>query len=371
MYINYYAGCFSPFKVINLKSTGNISYKVCHIDTIFNTESLIMALKFDTVEALLTDEGFQKWYFRSDPSEVEAWEKRLATDQSLKNLADEAAQLLGAIRIQEDAPDQPQVMAAKSRLMKSLNKPRATSKLISFRNRRPLWIAAAVATLILTSLAIVLIMQPARSNIITGYGEITQQMLPDGSIVTLNANSSIQYSNWRSGSDRELWIKGEGYFNVQKTTAQNKFIVHSGPIDVIVTGTSFNVHNRNNRTNVLLKEGNVMVRSESGAEEKMIPGEFIVHAGNGKLERKPAKDAQVTAWLERRFIFEKTPLKEVATAVTDIYGVPVKFDNAISTESITGILPNDNLDIFLQSLEATGNFDIDNRDGQILIRTRR
>ena len=103
----------------------------------------------------------------------------------------------------------------------------------------------------------------------------------------------------------------------------------------------------------------------------MKPGDFIEFA-NDRLQEKPAKDIQVLAWKDRKFIFEKTPIKEVGASIRDLYGVNVRFENdAIAKDSISGILPNDNLDIFLQSLETAKNYEIIKTDQDILIKIRR
>ncbi|MFX8848460.1 FecR domain-containing protein, partial [Acinetobacter baumannii] len=54
-------------------------------------------------------------------------------------------------------------------------------------------------------------------NIQTTYGQITEKILPDGSSVLLNANSSIRTSSFHSGNTREVWLQGEAYFKVHKT----------------------------------------------------------------------------------------------------------------------------------------------------------
>jgi ferric-dicitrate binding protein FerR (iron transport regulator) len=46
-------------------------------------------------------------------------------------------------------------------------------------------------------------------------------------------------------------VKGEA-FSREKTSQKNRFIVHTGQLDVIVTGTQFNVSTREDKTSVLL-----------------------------------------------------------------------------------------------------------------------
>lgn len=103
----------------------------------------------------------------------------------------------------------------------------------------------------------------------------------------------------------------------------------------------------------------------------MKPGDFV-EFNNDLLQKKPAKDSQILAWKERKFIFEKTPMKEVGANIKDLYGLNVTFgDASVAADSISAILPNDNLDLFLQSLETTQNYEIIKNNQGILIRKKR
>jgi ferric-dicitrate binding protein FerR (iron transport regulator) len=62
-------------------------------------------------------------------------------------------------------------------------------------------------------------------------------------------------------------------------------------------------------------------------------------------------------------------MAEVATIIERYYGVKVVFaDSDISEKRIgAGVMPNDNLDVLIKSLEATGNFVIKKIDNEIVI----
>ena len=63
-------------------------------------------------------------------------------------------------------------------------------------------------------------------------------------------------------------------------------------------------------------------------------------------------------------------MKEIATLVTELYGIKVTLaDEACLTDSISGIMPNDNLDVFIQSLAASG-YDVVKSDKEIQIRRK-
>lgn len=58
----------------------------------------------------------------------------------------------------------------------------------------------------------------------TGFGEIKKITLTDGSIITLNANSSIRLAdeNWANVASRNVFLTGEAFFEVAKTKDKKK-----------------------------------------------------------------------------------------------------------------------------------------------------
>lgn len=329
-----------------------------------------MAMNIKNIDELLCDDGFLAWYFKTDQTKIVFWDNLIKNDPEQKKLVDEAVEILETIKIKEDrtAID---TNKAESRLFERINQ--IPAQLVPLKGRRQLlqWVAAAII-LVTVGFGLYKYFQPGKPVIETSYAEIRKESLPDGSQVTLNANSEVTYGrSWGKGNDREVWVKGEAFFQVEKTPQKNRFVVHTGHFDIIVTGTEFNVVNRNEKMNVLLKEGSVLIRTSNGTETSMKPGDFVEFT-NDRLQKKPAKDIQVLAWKDRKFIFEKTPIKEVGASIRDLYGLNVRFENdAIATDSISGILPNDNLDIFLQSLETAQNYEIIKTDQDILIKKRR
>jgi transmembrane sensor len=223
------------------------------------------------------------------------------------------------------------------------------------------WMAAASILILLSAgLLITKVFRPRKPEVRTEYGQISQQHLPDGTEVIMNANSKLTYSSdWKDGTDREVWVNGEAFFHVTKTPLKSRFIVHTDRFDVIVTGTQFNVVNRNNKANVMLKEGSVIINTMDGRTLHMEPGDFVEFNNSDKLEKMPVKDDSLLAWKEQKLVFNKTPLKDIATIINEQYGIPVK----LSVEcpylgTVSGIMPNNNLDVLLQALVATSEFDV-------------
>ena len=348
-------------------------------------------------EDFLSDDSFLAWYFKTGPDQEKAWDLWISTNPDRRELVQQAVELLSATLVVEKEVPTQQIKRAEDSLMQKI-KVLAQTQTLTEVNASPAavspvqgsltatspvqespesalpapaspakvitpfrWMAAASILILLSAgLLITKVFRPGKPEVRTEYGQISQQHLPDGTEVIMNANSKLTYSSgWEDGTDREVWVNGEAFFHVTKTPLKSRFIVHTDRFDVIVTGTQFNVVNRNNKANVMLKEGSVIINTKDGKTLHMEPGDFVEFNGGDKLERMAVKDDSLLAWKEQKLVFNKTPLKEIAAIINEQYGVPVK----LSVEcpyigTVSGIMPNNNLDVLLQALVATSEFDV-------------
>jgi ferric-dicitrate binding protein FerR (iron transport regulator) len=317
-------------------------------------------------EQLLADESFLSWYFRKEGGED--WDNRIKNEPGLARLVEEASVLLETVRLHEGRVSAHRLQAAEEALFRRIA---ATAE--DRPVRRPLygykrWMAAAAILVVLAGAVVVTVRIAGDRQVRTAYGQIAERRLPDGTEVMLDANSRLTYpTGWKDGVDREVWIKGEVFFHVRRTPSKSRFIVHTDHFDIIVTGTQFNVVNRHGNENVLLQEGSVVLRETGGKEMVLKPGDFVRFQASD-LERSPVKTDSVMAWKDQKLVFNRTPLRELIAIVNDHYGVNLQLqDPSLGDSTITAILPNNNLDVLLQSLEATSEFDIIRKDDQIKI----
>jgi transmembrane sensor len=330
-------------------------------------------------EQLLSDESFLAWYFKTgagaEPGKEKDWELWMAAGNGRRELVQQAVNLLDTVRIREDELPAGQAIAAEQALMSRIRISAGTktppAKIKSLPARRHWLAAASILVIILSGALVTKMFLTGKSKLKTDYGQIRQQQLPDGTDVVVNANSELSYSSgWKDGVDREVWLNGEAFFHVRKTPMQSRFIVHTDHFDIIVTGTQFNVVNRNGRDNVMLKEGSVMIHTDQGKELKMIPGDFVEY-GHDQLEKKWIRNDSLTAWKQQKLEFDKTPISELVRIIKDQYGVTVRLaDDSVKDKTISGILRNVNLDVLLQALEATGDFEVVRQNGDIIIGSR-
>jgi ferric-dicitrate binding protein FerR (iron transport regulator) len=107
------------------------------------------------------------------------------------------------------------------------------------------------------------------------YGEKSKMTFPDGTVVWLNAGSSLKYSNKYNTDDRVVELEGEGYFEVAKKK-KISFVVHTRGYDVVVKGTKFNVtaYPEDSNITTTLMEGAVELLKEK-QHIAMKPGESV------------------------------------------------------------------------------------------------
>ena len=212
-------------------------------------------------------------------------------------------------------------------------------------------------------------------QIATSYGEMRTVTLPDNSTVTLNASSSIKYKDtWNEEQPREVWIEGEGYFDVKhidRVSAGQRFIVHSNGINIEVLGTSFNVRSRHGKTRVGLITGKIKVGAGKGNAMVMLPGDYVEYADNKLLlTRKLDKPEKIKRWTEIQLTFTDATLGEIIETLQDNYGYTVKVaDQSIKKLKIEGDINVTNVEELLTVITTTLNVTIDQPSGKELIIT--
>lgn len=330
-----------------------------------------MSNNYAGVEDLLSDESFLLWYFRTDAAAIRQWELWISVHPDNKARAEQAIGFLQSVRLDENSISSGQITQAESRLLEKIREVEyrlATEKKINMSPRR-WWMAAASVILLAGGFYSVHQLLTKSPELRTAYGEVRENRLPDGTDVVVNADSKLIYSTgWKDGKDREVWLKGEAFFHVSKTPLKSRFIVHTDHFDIIVTGTQFNVVNRQGKTNIMLKEGSVTLHTEEGKELKMVPGDFVEYHST-QLEKKQVKNDSLLAWREHKLLFDNTPVRELVQIIREHYGITVQLaGDRIGDKTISGILPNDNLEVLLQALEATADFEIVREGNNITIK---
>ena len=176
------------------------------------------------------------------------------------------------------------------------------------------------------------------NEMITPKGRNFRVELPDGTLVWLNAASSIRYPTAFTGDKREVTIKGEAYFEVMKNPSM-PFVVHvDNRADIEVLGTHFNINAYSDEIVIktTLLEGAVRLtrnaeRGTQNAESVTLkPGEQGLLTTNNKLQTTNKIDLeQVMAWKNGLFNFEGATLSEVMKQLERWYDIEVVYEKGI------------------------------------------
>jgi transmembrane sensor len=203
----------------------------------------------------------------------------------------------------------------------------------------------------------------------TSFGETRSLTLPDGSLVTLNANSSLRYARWFGLSidvggwtlaadaarehPRRVELSGEADFSIRHTPSHQRFIVVTPKgLNVTVLGTQFTVFSRERATRVALRSGRVQLTTRLHTQPPLImqPGDLATLNRQGRLALTRTQHPEYMAsWKDHRFDFAQTSLREIADLLHDNYGLAVTIDSQqLASRTISGSFTARNANELLQ-----------------------
>ena len=189
----------------------------------------------------------------------------------------------------------------------------------------------------------------------TARGETYRLTLPDGSVVWLNAASSLTYSTSlsRQGS-RKVKLEGEAYFQVAEDKSR-PFVVESRQQEILVLGTHFNVNAYRNEQDVrtTLLKGSVKVSGQSGSRI-LKPGDQA-SVTEKSLQVSAVDTERAIAWKNNKFLFENDDIAYIMRMIERWYDVDVVYVGEMPAEKFGGGISRfDNVSQVLRILESTG-----------------
>jgi ferric-dicitrate binding protein FerR (iron transport regulator) len=213
------------------------------------------------------------------------------------------------------------------------------------------------------------------NELITPRGGGYTLQLADGSVVTLNAGSSLRYPVSFTDSIRQVFLKGEAYFDVYHDS--KPFIVSCDDIDVQVLGTSFNISTYPDDPDVktTLVEGKVKITTAGefhmAADGKvLVPNEqAIFNRKDAKIEIMQVNAAQFTSWIQGKFEFKNSDLDQVMKKLARWYDFEYRFESIEAKDyHFTARLNNDqSISSILEMLEMTTDVKFEIKDQTIVI----
>ncbi len=182
-------------------------------------------------------------------------------------------------------------------------------------------------------------------------------ILSDGTRVYLNAASELRYPVAFVGEVREVYLKGEAYFDVAKD-AVHPFVVKVEGMDVKVLGTRFNINTCrvDGVYETTLLEGKVTVSDGKDLDVTLKPDEQL-RMKDGKFKVCKVDARQYIAWVNGKFYFVKESLEEIAAQLERWYDVQFFFTrDTLKQEKFTGVVLRDyTVEEILAIIEKTTN----------------
>ena len=260
-----------------------------------------------TAEELVLDNYFQRWVSQQLPPEDSFWEEWLSRHPEKTEAVSQAKFVLEAIQMEPDAPDDLLMAEQVERILNSLDKR-------PFPHRQVLrlsWLQVA-AMLVLASVigwcwytlreggTAEDYVYPASSSIlkINNSDQPIKLSLSDGSLITLQPQSSLSYPEAFADDRREVYLVGEARFEVAKD-ARRPFLVHAEELVTKVLGTAFSIRAFEKDRDITVKvyEGKVSVlagkEKEQTTRQPFNQNEGVILTPNqmAVFDRKPERHA--------------------------------------------------------------------------------
>ncbi len=196
---------------------------------------------------------------------------------------------------------------------------------------------------------------PDQITVYNPWGKILQVTLPDSSHVWLNAATTLRYKR-PFGSYRELYLDGEGYFDVAEDPA-HPFVVHAGGLTTTVLGTRFDMRSFDTDpgTTVTVIRGKVQVDNAGKVLDQLTPARQLQWDDHTRQSRTVSVDTtEIMAWQQGQLRFDYERMETIAGTLSRWYNVKIlfkdstlrncrlmgSFDNKITLPQILTVISN-------------------------------
>jgi transmembrane sensor len=229
-----------------------------------------------------------------------------------------------------------------------------------WRSARPRWLkvaAAAACVAIVVTSGLFVASRAFAGLYSTGVGERRTLTLADGSVVTLDAQSTIRVK-YGSGERLILLQQGQARFDVAQDSTR-PFRVKAGAETVIALGTQFNIELVAHSVLVTLIEGRVAVLPDDVPLSDVSPridltaGEAVQVRQDGKTVRLPRVDvAHATAWQNGKVFFDNEPLASAAERINRYASERILVDPSAANIGISGVFNAGDARAFIEAVTA-------------------
>lgn len=327
-----------------------------------------------TVEDFITDESYLRYYFREKEADIIFWTEwiglhpeKLDLVISANNYIDAFAVKLPEAEFQKEQQRFDEALQMLSQEDSFYRSNAATDEQelpvitpgTRQRTLKRALLAAAACVMVVAGTVVYISRQSTKGLPVTETtagialiekyvpkGKRATILLPDSSVVELNADSKIIYPARFTGNSRDLQLTGEAFFQV-KNDAQRPFHVITSHITITVLGTSFNMkcYPDKKQVKVALVTGKVRVDRISDPVNKKVLGESLVltpsemgvfNKANLSLEKTAFDTEEETGWIDETVVFKNADFNEIADRLGKVYNIQLINRSHKKTFSFTG-----------------------------------
>jgi len=212
-------------------------------------------------------------------------------------------------------------------------------------------------------------------------------VLPDSSIIKLNSGSYIRYPDNFKGTNRQVFLEGEAFFDV-RTRQPFPFYVKTGNISIKVTGTKFNVKSFSDDQFIetTLISGKIIIEeltSEKHSKQQVVlnPNQFAVYNKRTKKldisdldvkeEIMPVQPVRITteppvvkspeiitAWKDDKFVFYNERFDDLSIRLERWFNVNIEIlDEELKEYRFSGTFKGENIERALDALKRASSFE--------------
>lgn len=205
-----------------------------------------------------------------------------------------------------------------------------------------------------------------QNTLMASRGQTIEETLPDGSIITLNAESQIAYGSAFGKGNRKIILQGEAYFDVEKSNVP--FTIQAGEATVTVVGTEFNVRTRNDKIEVVVNEGIVKVMNRDSTITLTSRQMTAFDEGNFPEKIKALPFANYPGWIQNQLMFHETDLLSVCREIGRKFDIEIELmDKNLESITVTGVIDALDIKSVLSTLTFLTQRNYESKDGKIII----
>lgn len=230
---------------------------------------------------------------------------------------------------------------------------------------------AAVAVILIGAFTIIRYLTGSDEMLqLSAKNEVVIDTLQDGSVISLNKGSVLEYPEEFSTNERRVILHGEAFFEITPNKEKPFIIELENQGQVTVLGTSFNIHETDSNTTVFVKTGKVEFKSSVNSVI-LLPGEKgIMNLSTGEITKASTTQIEFneTYWLDQKLNFNDESLGEIISILESIFDTHIDLENPEAANcKLTTHFERESLEHILEVIAASFEMElIETENGYLL-----